>query len=236
MNEDIKIINEKNIELEKENPKLKDDLEASIEENGLLKSNISELHGELVRAWLKCTSNELQMSTKERITIYYYYDPSFYLLARFSLNSEYSEIHRETFKRTKGVISEAWKYQECIKIKGCPSFKDDPEGYYAYSKEHYNYSETACKNLTMKSCQYIAISIKEMDECIGVIVFESDHPEVFNSEKVEKITAHCEKSISYLIGFTKKGIELGQEAKIVKLEAPNEVEKKFIDQLSDKEK
>lgn len=176
---------------------------------------MAESHDKLVTTWLKGCSRELKLNTHDRITIYFYFAEHFYLLARFSENPTFREIHRQKFSKNRGVICEAWQHKTCVDIEDIPPYQDDPDGYRSYMEDQYGYSGERVDALTMKSCQYVATSISEADNPIGVIIFESEKQGKFKTQKVSQIKKYCIDHQSYMIDFIRNGIKYNKSVKVV---------------------
>ena len=75
--------------------KLKQKIDSISEDSESLQEQLSERHTKLVIAWLKASYRQLNLNTYDRVTIYYYINEHFYLLARYSKNPEYDKVHRQ---------------------------------------------------------------------------------------------------------------------------------------------
>ncbi|MCK5718278.1 MAG: hypothetical protein KAH77_12395 [Thiomargarita sp.] len=219
-----------NDDLKKENSKVKDlkeHINSITEASEYQQDQLSFLQRKLVKTWLKGTSRQLNLDTNIRVTIYYYVDKHFYVLARHSLNPKFAEIHRQKFSINDGVISKAWEHKECVDIEECPEYTSNPDGYQKYCHQKYGYTKNKIDTLTMKSCQYIAISINEADNHIGVIIFESDISKKFRTQKVSQIKKYCNDYQSYMVDFIRDGIKYDKSAKIA-LKRNSHVDQEFI--------
>jgi len=206
-----------NQELTSENNKihqLKEKINSISEDSVSLQNELAELQIKLVTTWLKGSARQLKLGTNCRVTIYYYVSEHFYVLARYSQNPKYSEIHRQKFSKNHGVISKAWEHKSCVDIVDIPCYKDDPEKYKNYMFEKYGYPMEKTDKLTMKSCQYVAISIVEADNHMGVIVFESDKRGLLKDQKVAQIQKYCTEYQSYMVDFIYGGIKYDKTVKI----------------------
>lgn len=216
--DDQKNLYKRNEELLEENgtvSQLKKKVNSISEDSELLQNELLELQVKLVTTWLKGSARQLKLGTNCRVTIYFYVDRHFYLLARYSQNPKYSEIHRQKFSRNQGVISKAWEHQVCVDIKDIPSYVDDPEGYKNYMLTNYGCATEKTEKLTMKSCQYIGISIVEADKHVGVIVFESDKRGLWNSQKVAQIKKYCTEYQGYMVDFINGGIKYDKTVRVL---------------------
>ncbi len=217
---DLRNINTENNQLKVENQKidkLKDRINSISEDSESLQDELYALHKKLVITWLKGSSRQLKMNTHNRVSIYYYVGNHFYLLARHSQNPKFAEIHRQKFSKNNGVISKAWEHRECIDVNACPEFPSDQEAYKNYMKKEYSYEIALTEKLTMKSCEYVALSITEADSHIGVIVFESDKSKCFTDEITANIRRYCEEYQGYMSDFIRGGIKYDKSAKVANL-------------------
>jgi len=217
--DDLDNLNTINSKLAKENEgvsKLKSELNSVSEDSESLQNQLYSLQVKLVETWLKGSSRQLNLTSHERVTIYYYVDSHFYLLARHSQNPIFAEPHRTKFPRNHGVISQAWQHKECIDIDGCPIYDVDPDGYKAYMELEYEYDSEKIDELAMKSSRFVAISIIDADKHIGVIVVESDRAEFLKQKKIAQIKKYCSDYQSYMVDFIKGGIQYDKSAQIAK--------------------
>lgn len=227
---DQKNLNSRNEELKEEIKnvdQLKEQINSVSEDSELLQNELAELQVKLVTTWLKGSARQLNLGTHCRATIYYYINEKFYLIARYSQNPKYAEIHRLTFPRNKGVISQAWEHGVCIDIENIPVFYEDKQEYIEYMKEHYGYEHDKIEKLTMKSCQYIAISVVEADKHIGVIVFESDKKSLWKEQKVAQIKRYCSDYQSYMVDFIHGAIKYDKTLKVTPI-AEHDVDDEFV--------
>jgi len=214
---DLDNLNSKNIKLEKENlnvNSLKKRINSISEDSVSLQNQLSSLHTQLVTTWLKSCFRNLNLTTNERVTIYYHVDNHFYVLARHSQNPVFSVIHRQKFSVNHGVISIAWGHRECIDIEGCPLYNKDPDSYKKYMKDTYGYPESSIDDLAMKSCQFIAVAIVEADNPVGVIVFESNKNDKFKLQKISQIKRYCSDYQSYMVNFVAGGVKYDKSARV----------------------
>ncbi len=199
--------------LEKNNAELdslKRMLNSSQEDIQLQKAKMLELNFDLVITWMKGAFKALDLTSNDRITIYYEYDGVFSLLARYSSNPTYKVIHRQKFPLNQGVISRAWQHGSYIE-RGCPSW-EQPDEYKRFMVDTYGYEVDKIDLLTMKSCRYLAKAIVDADDHIGVIVFESSDSAFFDVEnREEQILAYCEGSQGQLSKFVRDGLSLDTE-------------------------
>jgi hypothetical protein len=227
-----KIVSENN-DLKNSVTELKEALNGTQEELQEQKSETNKLNKELVTTWLKSVSRHLELNSTERATIYYEFDNVFSLLARYSINPEYTKIHRQKFPLNKGVIGKAWQNGKHIE-KNCPDSSRQQE-YENYLIKTYGYDKERIDSLTMKSCRYVALAIVDADVHIGVIVFESTLPDFFEqNEKVNEIIKHCKNYESQLSKFVRDGLKLDREVTI-KPDVKNiSVEDDFIKTMENK--
>lgn len=214
---DLENLKLENDELNKENlevVQLKKRLNSAIEDSEALQNNLSESHVKLVTTWLKGCSKQNNLKTHDRITIYYCVKDHFYVLARYSQNPKFAEIHRQKFSKIRGVICEAWEHKVCIDIDNIPSYGKNPDAYKEYMHEKYGYDGKKVDALTMKSCQYVARSISEADNPLGVIIFEADQEGYYKSQKVAQLKKYCTEHQSYLVDFIRDGIKYNKSVKV----------------------
>ncbi|EKO3952779.1 hypothetical protein DXJ58_18045 [Vibrio fluvialis] len=201
----------RNKELEKkedENNKLKADIESSEVENATLNGLMKAKHAQLVETWLNgAFSQLLGKNTKARVSIYYYYDGSFYMLARFSPNGRLKEIHKQKFSPTQGVIQSVYEDLICHEFKA-PEYKKSTEAYDSYMIENYGYEKEQLKSFNMKSCRYFGEAIREADSVIGIILYESEDPkDLLKPSLIQDIENYHKNYWSHLCQFVRQGLE-----------------------------
>lgn len=227
---DLSNLKLRNEALKKENSKTeryKEKLDSAIEDLDSLRNKLSESHDKLVTTWLKGCCRELNLDTYDRVTIYFCIGDHFYVLARHSSNPKFVDIHRQKFSKVRGVISEAWEHNVCVDTENIPSYDKDPDGYRQYMNDKYGYSEEKVEALTMKSCKYVATSILEADNPVGVIIFESEQQEKFKKQKVVQIIKYCKAHQSYMTDFIKDGIRYNKSVKVTP-KGENDVDHEFL--------
>lgn len=214
----------KNRELEKENMKLKD-LESEIkelkekiddcqEDSQKLQGKVREKHQEVVKTWLKFFAVQTGLNTHERLTVYYEDEEEFTLLARFSQNKAYDNIHHQKFPLNSGVISEAWKHNEWIEDTSPMYDSQNEYEYLDYMSKKYSFTKERLKKVTMKSDKLFGLAIQETDENIGVLLYEKisikkDEKEQEDFEtKITKLQALYETYKDYSRKFVKDAISL----------------------------
>lgn len=142
-----------------------------LEKIELLNGKLRELHADLVTNQLIAMQKLFELTTDDRITVYYELHEEFYLLARHSLNPAYTKTHRQKFPVSQGVIGFAWHRQEFVEAN-CPSCEEG-ENYFSYVVDKHQLDPSSVNALTMKSCRYLAFAISDAGKHIGVVVFES---------------------------------------------------------------
>lgn len=197
-------------------------------------SKVTSLHTELVKTWLKSTIKYLSLDTNSRVTIYYEHDNEFYLLTRHSQNPEYAKIHRQKFPLKEGVISKAFQHGEHIEDE-CPSAVANHEMYVDFLINRYDYTEIKINSLHMNSCRYFARAIKDADEHIGVIVFESTDTDFFITSPLENARDYCEREQSPLSKFIRDSIAYDKEINIKKQGRELSVEDDLLEYMGDVE-
>lgn len=209
-NDNQTLLSENN-KLSLENQKLEsleEELNFSKEENETYLAQLQDKHQELIQSWLKTLYNHLKLTSKDRITIYFVQKKEFTLLGRYSSNPKIKEVHNQKFPINQGVISLCWQHGT-YKENDCPSFYEKEEEYYEYMLDEYNYGRDKMSTLTMKSNKYFGVSIRDVDDTLGVILFEScDKTQKKFDTICATINSYCSKYESYLSKFVKDAIEL----------------------------
>ncbi|MDH2372894.1 hypothetical protein QD228_03455 [Cobetia sp. 3AK] len=215
----LKEVNAKDLEkqLEAASEELRQQKNSAQEVISEKRSQIKKIHEELVGTWLKSVYKQFEFQSTERITIYYENLGGFSLLARYSKNPEFNKQHRQKFAINQGVISKAWRHDECIELE-CPT-SDDIVRYRKHLRERYGYDNDKIDSLTMKSCRYFAKAIVDADVHKGVIVFESENPDLFTQEKIRDFSEHCNQHQAHLAEFVRDGLQYSKTGQKVSVEA-----------------
>ncbi|MEI6895549.1 MAG: hypothetical protein V5789_13190 [Colwellia sp.] len=189
------------------------------------KSRILELHGELVKTWLKGLSKYLELDSNSRVTIYYEHDEEFYLLERHSKNPKYAKVHRQKFPLNQGVISKAWEHDTHKEVE-CPHSEE--KAYTDYLHQNYDYDIDKIASLTMKSCRYYAKAIIDADVHIGVIVFEGTEIHFFENDLEKQINDYCHEHQGQLSKFVRDSLSFDKEVNIKRKGKSISVEDEFL--------
>lgn len=219
------LLNLENKNLKKDLDNLREDLNSTQEELQGQKSENRKLNNDLVTLWLQTASSNLNFNSKERITIYYEYGDTFYLLARYSKNPEFHKVHRQKFPLNEGVISKAWRHGYHVEAN-CPLSSSNK--YNGYLEKTYSYNEGKVNALTMKSCRYVALAITDTANHIGVIVFESTDDNFLKNNIESSIKEYCDKYQGQLSKFIRDGLELDREINVKRNNTERSVEKEFL--------
>ncbi len=215
---DQNVLEEKNRQLEKDNSSvvgLKDDLNGALQDCETLRAEKQDLHKRLVHTWLQSSFKQLELTSHERVTIYYEHEKEFYLLSRYSVNPTLNAEHEQKFSINRGVLCQAWEHKERIDIDKCPIFSDDLDGYIKYQKEKYDYDG---HSLVMKSCSYVGKAIIDAGNHIGVIIFESDIRDILTEEQVKAILKYCDEYQSHMSQFVRDALVLDRTTRKPKTE------------------
>lgn len=138
-----------------------------------LKNNNLETSFEIGSKFVAHIFTKLELTSRERISLYLKINGHFILAARYSRDSKFSEVHRKEFSIEQGVIGECWRLNRRI-------LRHFPRNDAPYLKESIkqNFTEAEVKSFTMKSRSLIAQPInRDNFELIGVMVTESTREE-----------------------------------------------------------
>lgn len=187
-------------------PELESKIESEQIDSQNLKSEIYRVHQELVATWLKGIAKQVGLDSNSRVSIYYEFGESFYLLSRYSLNPKLAKSHKQKFSLNHGVISLAWQHGEYAEDNS-PEYQFSNENYIQYMMDKYDYHREVIELINMKSCQYFALAITEAGDNIGVILFESEIKGNISDKTKDEIRDYCTDYQSHLCRFVKQGIK-----------------------------
>ncbi|UGQ26830.1 hypothetical protein [Acinetobacter calcoaceticus] len=172
-----------------------------------LNDQIYGLQNRLAVGWLKHVFKTKGFGTNERVSIYFELNNEFTLLARYSLNPTYNQIHRQKFPVNQGVISKAWAEGHWIEDR-CPVHNLGNSNYKQYMAKKYCFNQRDIDKFAMKSCWYVAVAISKADDNVGVIVFESIVQNRITTTDVEELISYCKSEQSHLVQFIEESIAL----------------------------
>lgn len=207
-------------------------LDLSYEQIEGCESRLRELQSELVTSALKSAFRSLEMTTHDRISLYYESDDDFYLLSRYSQNPELCKNHRQKFSINQGVISKAWQHRIHIE-EACPPAANS-DSYEAYMAEVYSYDAETTQAFAMKSCRYVGYAITDADAPIGVLIFESINPDFFTGgrlSKLDRIKQYCGEYQSHFSKYVRTGISLSRETRKKPSRAAELLEQDILEQI-----
>ncbi|MCT8089429.1 hypothetical protein H0920_08395 [Acinetobacter sp. C_4_1] len=204
-NENVKALDELQQKLDKSDKKVRKLTENLVEAT----QDYSILHSKFLRNWLKLICYAMKADHNQfRVTIFVYNQGSFVYLSRYSSNPTFDEMHSVSFEKNNGVISKAWELGEWVDLDIPPFDEKSPQAYYAHMFEKYKFDKNKVDNLTMKSFQYIALSIRGDTVPLGVIVFENcDLKNKITTQKVGQLKDICSKHQPQLIAYIKEGLK-----------------------------
>lgn len=198
-----------------------------------LKQEIYNVHLKQIKTWLKGIYKQVNLSTHDRISIYFVVEKEFSILSRYSLNPVLCEIHTRKFPLERGVLGHAWRHNE-YRETGSPAFDPkNPEEYYKYMEGKYSYSREVLDGINMKSCRYLGLSITDADENIGVILFESLKEDTLRPEIIDKIIKYCNDYQSHLCGFVKDSIVYDKAMSLKKSSTANDNDAAALAELNE---
>ncbi len=213
--------------------KHKDAVDNIMMENYKLKESLYDLHKKNVDTWIKGMYKLFDFKSTERLSIYFYYSNCFTLLARHSSDPEKKTTHNPTHPIGIGILGQIWRNGQCMDIN-CPVYdKKDDKIYLEYMESNYGYSPERTKEINMKSCRYFGMSIKDSDDNIGIILFESTEEGSLDKEKPNKMIDYCKSFESHLCNFIKDSILYEDEKQRIHSLNPS-TEQDFISQFKGK--
>lgn len=188
--------------------KEKGELDIAIQklENNLAKINSNSI--DIVEIHLAYLSEKMNFTNNERITLYKFINDKFYVLGRYSGNSELKKRSRNSYKK-EGLIFKAWQGNKYFKNSGIPipdeknrtKFK---RGYFKTLNEIATIDEETVWNMKMKSRSFYIKTLKDLNGLgqTSIIVIESkndkafvekDIDDIFNLDEERRLVAFVEK-------------------------------------------
>ncbi len=191
-NRDQKALKEKVGTLEQNNRNI-EDAELELSET---KAKIQKLNIDSIELWLKVYSKQLNLSSRDRVSIYYEDKGDLYILARYSKNPVLKQIHKQKFPLDKGIISKAW--EDGFYEYSLPQYDTNNDEYIEQCCTQFGYSKEDIDKLTMKSSCYYAKAIIDAEIHIGIIIFESYNQVIIDEEQKDTVTRFLDSSSSLL--------------------------------------
>lgn len=195
------------IESLKNNNRSIEDAEVELSE---IKAKIQRLNIDSIVLWLKVYSKQRNLTSKDRVSIYYEDKGDLYILARYSKNPKLTKIHKQKFPLDKGIISKAWEDGFCEYT--LPEYEENQSEYMGKCCNEFGYNEDEIKNLTMKSSSYYAKAIIDADDHIGIIVFESYNTSIIDESEKDSVSKFLESSSSLLANLIRNAREFERQA------------------------
>lgn len=169
--------------------RIENNLREEIENNYQLAEELVNSFRNIAHLWTCQIFNELCLTVKHRISIYYLDSDNrkLVLLDRFAKNPEYNRPGRPFFSKSQGVIGKAWAQGEFFE-KRIPLFNRKNTNYYQYLHDNYGFSRDVSSKLNMKSCTVGGFAIEDSrGHHIGVIIFESEDQNDFEEDRLREI-------------------------------------------------
>lgn len=135
----------------------------------------------LFSAILKRVFENLNLGVHERLSLYRVSEDKFYIIGRYSADSEYSKIVRRSYERGYGAIERAWKTGWCeLEVKSRPKPNHGPtqRAYAAEQQRRAGVPEPVALSFRMKSRSYRALSLRDRrtGKPLAVLCLESTNP------------------------------------------------------------
>ena len=185
----INELNDENKSLSEKNTVLENNVRVEIENNYQLAEELVTAFRRIAHLWTCQIFNELSLSVKHRISIYYLDSDreNLVLLDRFAKNHDFNQPGRPYFPKDQGVIGKAWAEGEFFEKK-IPVFNRKNTNYYQYLDTNYGFGRDISSRLRMKSCTIGGFAIEDAHgHHIGVVIFESQDQNDFNEEQLREI-------------------------------------------------
>jgi hypothetical protein len=173
-----------------------------------LKQRESKSNGDYSRMMndqLSIIYHGLELTDRERISIYRHHDKNFTLLGRYSLNPQFCVKGRVFYPFGQGVIGKAWEKGKASRN----GFSDPITNWELYVKEHtkYGFDELTVGQFSMKSRAYIAMALVDVrtQRRVAIVVIESSQAKVPKCKQIEeKIGGTIGKMLAFLVESRKE--------------------------------
>ena len=145
----------------------------------------------------------LKFGNNERISLYKFKNEKFYIIGRYSLNTDYNKKNREFYKK-EGLIAKAWNEGLFFKTEGIPEFQEgSKKKYYDCLRNISDIDTETLKKISMKSRSFYLKAFNDISRLhrSSIIVVESTRDNVFNLQEIDSIIKEEEEK---LITFIEK--------------------------------
>ncbi|WP_419892806.1 hypothetical protein [Oceanobacillus kimchii] len=131
---------------------------------------------------------EVGLTSKDRITIYRYYDGEFINIGRHSSNLEFAKKGREAYPKDKGFIGKCWQ-EDVVYVENLPIYENNPDNYVKRVSKRSNIEKGILRKISMKSRSYYCKKLFDTKSiALAVIVIETTNKSLKdNKEKVDEI-------------------------------------------------
>jgi hypothetical protein len=135
--------------------------------------------------------SQLSLTVDDRISIYRHIDDMnmFFMLGRYSKNSEYRKCGRMLYPDNIGFIGKAWNQDDDLCEKNLPDYSVEPENYLKVVHDKSGIDIEILKKLAMKGRFLFITKLVRKDQVTPdmVVVFESIKPNRLNKAKLQRI-------------------------------------------------
>ena len=152
-----------------------------------------------------CTAAE----NSDRVSVYFFHQDRFIMLARYSRHPEYRRPGRTEYPAGQGAIGNAWDLGSVAML-----LPDTRVRWQQRLVSKHGYSQKEAAELTMHCTSIAALRIEVDHQAVGVIVFESTEPTRIDQETIDTaqssmlFAALCEL-VGVAAMFTPRGEEVG---------------------------
>ncbi|MFB4471808.1 hypothetical protein ACDI16_02420 [Oceanobacillus caeni] len=131
---------------------------------------------------------DMGLTSKDRITIYRYYDDEFINIGRHSSNLEFAKKGRPAYPKDKGFIGQCWE-EDIVYVENLPIYVNNPDNYIKRVSKRSNIEKGILRKISMKSrCYYCRKLFDTKSIANAVIVIETTDKSLGSKkEKVDEI-------------------------------------------------
>lgn len=132
----------------------------------------------------------------DRISVYYFHDGEFVMVARHSKNPSYASRGRGVYPAEQGAIGAAWAAEHGQALVNMPASKDA----WRRAARKQGFTDEAIDGLSMRSLGLAGHRLESGEKSVGVLIVESTNANRVNQSHLDQITeSHIAVAIAELV-------------------------------------